>query len=395
MKPSHGLNLQAFGWLVVAGCAPSVPGTPAAWEDPSSKHPEALVFRAWQDYIRSKEGRLAFNAGTPSLYWMPEEQKKWPMYDLAGFYVPEGASPEVISITLTRRTDAPEYEIVTRFTVPDSDSGRPRTVVTIAVSAIQAEHRWLLANVLPRRTRSWSSDTVGQIRYFVEPNLRFNRSRADRAVAFVDSLAIAFGVPKLGPLDYYVASSVDAALAAIGVTYPTNFGSGGGFAKPVNRQIFAAVPAWGEEYRHELTHLVLRPLFQGSTMSTLTSEGLATWLGGTGGMSFQQAARALRRFLAQRPAITLDSALAPGGLPQNEAYAAGAVLCEMVFQEGRVPALKQFLISGPGPQQLRSALERLLQRPWPDIRIAWRASVDHVAGAVEPPHNAALQQPRP
>jgi hypothetical protein len=321
-----------------------------------------------------------------------EEQAKWPMYDLAGFYVPEGARAEVISIRPATRDDASEYEIVTRFTVRDSAATRSqRTVLTVAVAAVQQGDRWLLANVLPRRTKSWYAETVGQITYFVEPGLDFDRSRAKRAVAFLDSLAVAFDVPRMGTLDYYLTSTVDAALQALGVEYPTPFGPGGGFAKPVNRQLFAAAPAQGEEYRHELVHLVLRPLFRGSTMTIVASEGIATWLGGTAGMNLRQAAQTLRQYLSQRPDLTLDSALALRGLPQNETYAAGAVLCEMLYRQGGVAALKLFLLSGPGPEQLRSTLESLLQGPWADILIDWRATVDRLAGAVAPPPNKHLQ----
>lgn len=162
----------------------------------------------------------------------------------------------------------------------------------------------------------------------------------------------------------------------------------------MNRQIFAAVPAWGEEYRHELAHLVLRPLFRGSTMTIVASEGIATWLGGTAGMNPRQAIQTLREYLSQHPHLTLDSALAPRGLPQNETYAAGAVLCDMLYRQGGVAALKQFLISGPRPQQLRSALESLLQRPWADILVDWRAAVDRLAGAVAPqPGSDELSSP--
>lgn len=235
IRASPDRAVLLVGWLVLTGCAPTLsaapipavqPGAARDWADPNSKAPKAVVFRVWQEYIRSKEGRLALNAGAPSSYWVAEEQANWPMYDLAGFYVPEGTTPEVITIRPAASADAPEYEIVTRFTVEDSVTHAQRTVLTVAVSAVLRGDRWLLANVLPRRTKSWHSETVGQITYFVEPGLDFKKSRANRAVAFVDSLAAAFDVTRLGPLDYYVTSTVDAALQALGVEYPTTFGQG-------------------------------------------------------------------------------------------------------------------------------------------------------------------------
>lgn len=380
-------------WLagLLSGClgglsaqpAPSHRPNPRSWTDSTARTPEARVFRIWQEYLRSKSSGLAANAGTPSDLWVKDEQAKWPMYDLAGFYVSDDATPEVIAVKPVAGAGGREYEIVTRFLVPDSTATpQPfRTALTISVFATQQGKRWLLANALPRRTRSWRSEKAGQITYFIEPGLSFNRPKADRAVAFVDSLATALEVPRLGALDYYVTATVDGALHAIGVDYPTTFGPGGGFAKPVNRQLFAAVPLWGEEYRHELAHLVVLPLLQqrARTMSIIATEGFATWLGGTAGMELGQAVQGLRAYLSRHPAVALDSALTPGVLPQTQTYAAGAVLCDLIFRHGGTSALKQFLVAGPGAPQLRAALVSLLQRPWERIVLEWREAVDRMA----------------
>jgi len=360
------------------------------WQDSTSMTPEAAIYRRWQEYIRSKRGGLAVNASTPSPLWAADEQAKWPMYDLAGFYVPDGSVSEVVSIHPAEHTRSSEYEVVTRFLLSGS-TGTPRTVLTMAVYAVQLGNQWRFANALPRRTRSWYSERIGQITYFIEPGLRFDRSKARRAVAFVDSLAVAFEVPPLGPVDYYVTATVDGALHALGVDYPTTFGPGGGFAKPVNRQVFAAVPHWGEEYRHELAHLVLLPLVQGRSVTIIASEGIATWLGGTAGMDRARAAQGLRSYLSAHPTVSLDSALTLGGLPQTQTYVAGAVLCELVFRQGGTAALKQFLRMGPGPVQLRAGLLELLQRPWDRIQADWRDALEHMAGAKAPSPNPRSQ----
>ncbi len=318
----------------------------------------------------------------PSSLWVEDEQSKWPMYDLAGFYVPEGAVPEIANIVPRPGGEASDYEVaVNFFNGPIGNAQSKRVIALTATWRVKRQAgRWLLANVLPERTRSWHTETVGQILYFVEPGLVFDRARALRAVGFVDSLADAFGVPYLNGLDYYVTSTVDAALEAIGVNYPTRFGPGGGFAKPVNQQLFAAVPAWGENYRHELTHLVLRPLLDGATMTILASEGIATWYGGSAGKGLPATVGQLRDYLVRHPGTTLDSVMVSGGIPQTETYAAGAVLCDMLFRRGGVNYLKAFLAAGPGAEQLRSALIEMLGQPWEGIVSEWRKAVDRMAG---------------
>jgi hypothetical protein len=304
------------------------------------------------------------------------------MYDLAGDYVPEGAVPEVATILPLPGGEGSDYEITVNFF--NGPSGNAQAKKTLALTTTwrvkRQTGRWLIANVLPERTRNWQTERVGQITYFVEPGTTFDRARALRAVGFVDSLADTFGVPHLNRLDYYVTSTADVALEAIGVAYPTRFGPGGGFAKPVNLQLFAAVPAWGENYRHELAHLVLRPLLKGSTMTVIASEGIATWYGGSAGNELPATVGQLRDYLAGHPGTTLDKALAAEGVPQIVTYASGAVLCDMLFRRGGVSYLKAFLAAGPTAEKLRAALVEMLGQPWEGVVAEWRKAVDRMAG---------------
>lgn len=378
----------AAGLFSLATCTPhqvrrQPESQPVAWLDPRTNSNEALVYRTWQAYLESKHGDLAANAGTPSALWDSTEQAKWPMYDLAGLYAPPESKPDVQSIRLDRSSGRVEYELVIRFRARNADSlnSAAPPLLTMTVYAVQERHRWVLANALPRRTRNWERRTVGQITYVVEPALRFDSTRARRAVSFVDSLAAALEVPRLGPLDYYVTSSVDVALNILGVAFPARYGSSGGFSKPVNQQLFSGIPALGEDYRHELVHLVVRPLLRGSTMTILATEGMATWLGGTAGLSFPATVRRFATYLMAHPEVTLDTIVGLGFSPQEQSYPAGAVLCAMVFEHGGTEALKAFLLAGPRYGDLRSALERLLGEPWVRIVADWRAMVTRLAAA--------------
>jgi hypothetical protein len=250
-------------------------------------------------------------------------------------------------------------------------------VVTTTVYATLENGRWVLAGALPRKTARWSRTTVARIRYAVEPGLAFDSVKAARAAVFVDSLADALGVPRLDSLEYYVASSVDASLNALGVAYTIKYGPHGGFAKPVNRQIFSGDPTLGENYRHELVHLVVLPLLEHNETTILASEGLATWLGGTEGADFRGSARSLAQYLAAHPSVTLDSAIDSPSTPQAVRYSAGAVLCNMLFETGGTAAVKEFLQSGSF--NVRIVLAHLLGRPWDKIADEWRRAVDRAA----------------
>lgn len=339
----------------------------AAVSDSIAATSESAIARAWKVYLDSKHGQFAANAGAPSPLWLAAEQSKWPMYDLAGFYIDDNATPEVVGIIAVAPNS---YEIRTRFL-----SGG-KTLLTTTTYAVYRRDRWFLGNALPYRTAKWQHETVGQISYFIEPGLTYNPTKARRAVAFADSVALAFGVPKLDRLDYYVTSSVDAALGILGAEFPTTYGPGGGFAKPVNRQLFSGIPSQGEEYRHELVHMVLLPLNSGgSMMSLFASEGVATWLGGTTGGDYKAAVRGLASYLNENPTVTLDSLMESPTPPQSARYAAGAVVCAMLSDAGGSAAVKQFLVAGPGASDRRAVLVRVLGKPWPTIAAEWRANV--------------------
>jgi hypothetical protein len=220
-------------------------------------------------------------------------------------------------------------------------------------------------------------ESRGRITYRVAPTLRFDATKAARAAAFVDSLAAAFGVAPPPRLDYYVTESVDQAMAILGVDTPTRFGAAGGFAKPVNVQVFSGIPALGEEYRHEIAHVVLLPIIRGSGTSLIASEGVATWFGGTAGRDYHGSVRHLDSLLRVQRQITLDKIVDDMSVASDIRNAAGAVLADLVHETGGVVAVRDYLQASG--REIREVLTRLLRRPWSDVVVQWRRRVDRLA----------------
>ena len=373
----HRLRLREFSRrclvaLILAG------GVSACAKAPS-RTSELAVRRVWDEYLASKSGQFAMNAGKPSPLWSASEQTQWSMYDLAGFYLSDNAVPEVLSVTSVNAKVDSAYRIVTRFwpegTTARDSSTKPE--LTMTTYARREDGRWVLANALPYSTSSRVRETRGRVTYRVAPALRFDDSKAVRAAAFVDSLATAFGVAPPPRLDYYVAESVDQALAILGVVIPQRFGAAGGFAKPVNFQVFSGIPALGEEYRHEIAHVVLLPINRGSSTSLIASEGVPTWFGGTAGRDYIGSVRHLDLLLSVQPQLGLDKIVEDMGVSPDIRNSAGAVLAEMVHEVGGVDAVREYLRT-PG-SGIREVLTRLLQRPWTSIVEEWRRRVDRIA----------------
>jgi hypothetical protein len=284
-------------------------------------------------------------------------------------YLPDGATPEVLSIEPDSACGA-EYRVEARFSSADTVNAMLSRQVQVTVFAAPSGDGWVFANALPCLTRTWRRDTVGQVTYVIQPGYAYNRTRAERAVAFVDSLTAALGIPKVERLTYYVASTEDEVYRIIGLVTDRKWGPVGGFAQPTNYQLFSGIPAVGEDYRHELTHVVILPLMTGQT-TYFVSEGIPTWLGGTTGMDFPTAAHGLASFLRSHPDIGLDSILT-GHYPVAQFYPAGGVFISMVYAHGGTEAVKALFDSGPSWQDFRAAMERLFGRPWGEIASEWR-----------------------
>lgn len=326
----------------------------------------ASAYRTWIAYLETRRGRISSAAGMPSPFWSTAEQQRWPMYNLAAFYLLDEAVPEILAIEPVGDT----FRITTAFRVTAPPPATWYSNVTLTVYAVREGDTWKLANALGPHTRTWQRTTLGPITYVYAPKYPFDRARAARAVAFTDSLARAFGVPPLVPITYYLLPDIDAVYGVLGLVSPVKFGAGGGLAQPVNRQLFSGTPTVGEAYRHELAHLVLAPLITPNS-SYLASEGVPTWLGGTSGGDFPTAARTLADTLTARPALSLDSVLRRR-YPNPIMYASGAVLAAMLFEHGGTPAVKAWLQASPAGGDAQQTLARLLQRSWPDVVRDWR-----------------------
>ena len=345
-----------------------------------TRESERAARDVWDQYLASKQGQFASNAGTPSPLWSAAEQKQWPMYDLAGFYLPDGAVPEVLTVTPVDAAVDSAYRIVTRFwpagVVTRDSSATP--VLTMTVYARREGRRWILANALPYLTSTWARETRGRIDFRIAPALRFDPAKAERAAAFVDSLATAFSVPAPPRIDYYVAESVDQAMEILGVVTPERYGPNGGFAKPVNSQVFSGIPALGEDYRHELAHVLLLPIVRDGNTSLFASEGVPTWFGGTAGRDYQGSVRHLDSLLRSQPKLDLHVIVRDMSVSSVIRNAAGAVLAELVNEAGGAAAVREYLHTPAN--EIPDALERLLKRPWDTIAADWRRRVARIAG---------------
>jgi hypothetical protein len=372
--------IQAASLMLAAGMATAqepvrvVPGWGVdttgggAWTDDGAA--VRAIYERWATYLRSNP-----RAQAPTPLWSAAEQARWTNYDLTASIAYQGMPATVVDIRPAGPEGAPgEYVVKTLFATAVGAAREIKPIALTRVYAVREGGAWVFSNALERVTQGWREETVGPIRYVIEPGYAFDPERARAAVTFADSVAAAYGVPALDSLTYYLTSSPDQVHRLRGVDW--TFGSVGyGYASAANRMILTGNPAVGEAYRHELVHVLLQPLHAAGRTHGIIAEGIATWLGGSLGHDFPTLMREYAAFLRDRPEITLDAVLTEQGGLDLGARPAGALLTMMVHEAGGVAAVKTLLESGRSMDDLRTALMRLLGTDWTEIGSQWRRRV--------------------
>ncbi len=215
-----------------------------------------------------------------------------------------------------------------------------------AVRESGAAYGFRLSSAFPRMRENWEQRSKGPITFWYVPGQRPNAARIDRATRFVDSVAKLFSVPVPRHLDVIVGTSMDDVERAIGLDFfPESSGPGqrsGGLN--LGSIILSGNPAIAEAYLHEFVHSVLGPSLPAG--STLLSEGVATWLGGSRGRTPREMYRLVRSYQQSDSTLTLSGLIRSGfqlgdaDRATNLLYATGALIADTIYRKKGIGALR-------------------------------------------------------
>lgn len=336
--------------------------------------PKREIFKLWQSYLTRRPDSVRHSA-----LWSQAEQAQWPHFDLLRSYVYQGFTKfTVVDLAPAIGLDS-TYLIRTLVAAVSDSGGIVRPLALYRVYAVREEGRWTLANALPRLTRDWNRETLGRVTFVFPRTRRFARSRAETAAAFVDSLARAFDVAPPPNIQYFFTDDLRETLRAVGLEFfPLGADTLGGRANVFNRLVFIGSSSKGEEYRHELAHVVLAPFLAERQSHGLLQEGLMTWTGGSAGLEFKALMPALKRYLDRHPDLSLESIMTKPPMREGSldvAYDGLAVLCEMVYSVGGLVAIRTLFGAGSEPRSVLATAARLLRIPPVELDALWRGRV--------------------
>jgi hypothetical protein len=279
--------------LVAAGLAaqepPAVQVT-AGFGVATARAPNREILAVFQHYLTHRLDTIR-----PSPDWSSSEQRRWPVFDLVSGYVYQGFSHvTVVQLAPAVGLDS-TYLIRVLISSVDDSTRDVRPLALYRVYAVHESGRWVLANALPRMTRDWRRETIGNVQFFYPPTHRFARSRAAATARFVDSLARAFDLP-VSETGYYFSDDLIETLRVLGLEFfPLGSDTVGGRSNSADHLVFVGSSAAGETYRHELAHVILQSLITRYHPPGMVMEGLMTWTGGSAGLSFSELLSGARR----------------------------------------------------------------------------------------------------
>ncbi|HKG90298.1 MAG TPA: hypothetical protein VKA84_00325 [Gemmatimonadaceae bacterium] len=341
----------------------------------TTSQPRRAIYELWRAYLTEGLADLP-----PSPYWAREEQNRWPQFDLVGAETYRSPAFRATHHAVVLNIDpAAGDSIADRYVIRSwLDAEGTREDYIVRVYAVRERGGWVLSNSLVQRTRGWRETRVGRIVYVAPPTRPIDRARAERAGAFLDSLADELGAPLPNRLWYVLTPSPGEMRAMIGLEVTRQAFTGKAFYG--NRLTLSGAPALGEEYLHELAHFVWPPRSSMRPPNRILVEGIATWAAGRHSGTLPRTMAALATHLRAHPELTFAAIAQATRIDQTPAfYPTGALLCQLAYERGGVRAVRRLLESGPTLAELTETVEKVLGVRRAELDRALRAAAERLA----------------
>ncbi len=307
------------------------------------KNPEKeKAFQVWKQYVNQNEGRDTF--------WHETDIRKFKGVDLLKSAVGFGGhlykfrfSYNVLSISGVENDfliKTALYSVVNDSLVSD----QLNLFAIVNVMAIKTGNTYKLSNYLNYTTANWKEEQIGNIVYHYPYTHHFDRQKAIKANAFIDTLQDWFGFTA-GTLHYYIPLNCTEGYRMVGFDYYQGEGKEPnlcGYFDDENNIIYSNSTA-GELYRHELIHTVNRS-FPNANAYLLA--GLSAYIDDAGSMgkSEKEHIRIFQKYMETHP-TDLNKFTEIRNVAESTVgvYIFRAVICNALLKKGGLPLLKEAL----------------------------------------------------
>ena len=305
------------------------------------------IFHLFREYVTSADPSVR-ETGTD--LWCESDQEKRSAFDLTAPWVYKGVRATLLEISPTS-PDSTDYWVKVLYASSGDDGVQPFGIQRLL--AQREGGRWVLCGALDTITLDWNLKEVGDLVYHFPDDWAFDPFAAQTAAEFVRKISNDFGVELENKIDYYLAPNPAALARTLGLDWAIPGVRGKTYVS--DNLIFVGDLVQREAYLHELVHVVLSPLEPADGWHPLVSEGIASWLGGSRGLDFDELVDELRIYQEDHPEVVFQEVVARTVHRAEIGYNTGALIMDCLYQKGGLAAVKRGLekvSNGPALFQL-------------------------------------------
>lgn len=315
------------------------------------------IFNLWKNYLLSNPDSIYDNPN-----WNDNEKRKYKSYDLLkseGFLSPSLYALEPSNTVLYIKEFGNDYLIHSMFYWINEENTLSPLAITDVI-AKKEDGKFKLYNYLPYHTNSWKNKQVGLINYYYHNDYVFDIDNALKANTLLIKLNEYFNLD-IKNVTYYIARDCDEIHKMKGYDYIISMGrtpSLCGFFDNLNNIVYSNSKV-GEYHMHELIH-VINNKYQNANYLLLS--GLSVYTQDKNchlGKSFLYHISKIQNYLKTNPETKLSNF---ENLPQvsgtDSYYFVGALISDIILENGGLDLLKEALNSGKENQDLLEFLEK-------------------------------------
>lgn len=221
-----------------------------------------------------------------------------------------------------------------------------KAIFNFGLTTINSELK--LENMVMVNSDGWIHRKVGTIEYVFPKCHKFSQQNADSMKTFNEKLSKIFNVTSF-EIRYFITNNNIELQRLRGIDYLVDLYSlniRSGLAEPNNGIIYSGNGS--EYYPHEMVHLYIREWIGANNYHPWFDEGLATFLGGSRGMSLDWHLKELASYSSMNDLEFTDLLNMQRQVTEstNIEYTIGGLICKLAYEKGGIASVKELFAVG-------------------------------------------------
>lgn len=324
----------------------------------SSKDEYKKIISTLKEFMNSKNIIFKNNPN-----WVREKDHffSYPFLDIINIeYVNDNAEYKPSLLSITKTNDENTYIVkLGWFKVNKEEEISLRFIYNLL--AIKDNNGvFLLKNILEFNTKKWSRIEIGDIKFYINPEHKFDENNALKFSLINEELSLFFEIDKI-KFTYFLCNTNFMLMKSLGYDFEETMyfsNQNGSITYPNDNLIFSGNKS--EINKHELIHLYTYKKFKNK--HKIIDEGIATFLGGSKGLSYEEHLYKIKKHIEFNTINLHDELFNNNYIIDEETslmYTLGAFLCDLTIKKGNKKLLFELLDSGSKNEDLIKKVKKI------------------------------------